>query len=238
MTASYKIYPCGDHAITIELGDSIDVAVNNKVISLFNHLKSEPVEGVKDIIPSYHTVTVVYDLLLLKKKHAFVFQQMHDWLYRSAEACSAVITHARQVRIPVYYDTSYTADISFIAEQHGLSADEVISIHASKTYRVYLIGFLPGFAYMGTVDPRIATPRKTSPRVLVPAGSIGIAGEQTGIYPFDSPGGWQLLGQTPLSIFDITKPQPCLLQPGDEVQFYSITIDEFKKIKADGHPHP
>jgi inhibitor of KinA len=127
-------------------------------------------------------------------------------------------------------------DIDLIAQSHGLTSSEVIALHTARIYRVYLIGFLPGFAYMGTADKRIATPRKTSPRISVPAGSVGIAGEQTGIYPFDSPGGWQLIGRTPLQLFDTNSTTPCLLQPGDEVQFYPIDISEFNQLSNNGHP--
>jgi inhibitor of KinA len=235
----YRIYPCGDHAITIEQGTGINPLVNSTVISLFTHLQSLQEEGIKDIIPSYHTLTVVYDPMLLKKKHPMgpVYKWMQDWLLDAAENCKQIATATRKLRIPVYYDPSHNADLSFIAEQHQLSAEEVIGIHSSATYRVYLIGFLPGFAYMGSVDKRIVTPRKVSPRTLVPAGSVGIAGEQTGIYPFDSPGGWQLLGQTPIPLFDIKNPQPCYLRAGDEVQFYPITIEEYKTMRSNGHPH-
>lgn len=239
MPPRYRIYPSGDHAITIELGNSIDLHVNSKVISLFTHLRSIGEEGIKDIIPSYHTVTVVYDTILLKRKHAVpsVYQWLEGWLLNIAANCEPVTAQGRKLRIPVYYDLSHNSDLSFIAAQHKLSVQDVIDIHSSVAYRVYLLGFLPGFAYMGSVDKRIATPRKTSPRTRVAAGSVGIAGEQTGIYPFDSPGGWQLLGQTPVPLFDVKNSQPCYLQAGDEVQFYPITIEEFKTIRAHGHPH-
>jgi inhibitor of KinA len=235
----YRVYPCGDHAITIELGTGIDPVTNSKVISLFTRLQSLQEEGITDIIPSYHTLTAVYDPLLLKKKHSIpsVYKWVQDWLLNAAENFEQVTTLARKLRIPVYYDPSHNTDLSFIAEQHTLSVQEVIDIHSSATYRVYLVGFLPGFAYMGSVDKRIATPRKISPRTLVPAGSVGIAGEQTGIYPFDSPGGWQLLGQTPVPLFDIKNPEPCYLHAGDEVQFYPITIEEYKTIRSNGHTH-
>lgn len=236
---SYRLYPCGDHAITIQLGDHIDAGINNQVISLFTHLRSLQGEGIKDIIPSYHTVTVVYDLLFFKRRSpsASAYETVHDWLREEINNYALLPTVSRLVRIPVCYDTSLVSDMDFIAGQHGLSAGEVIDLHVSRTYRVYLIGFLPGFAYMGSVDERIATPRRISPRVCVPAGSVGIAGEQTGIYPFDSPGGWQLLGQTPLPVFNADQSQPCLLQPGDEVRFYPITLAEFKQIKADGNTY-
>eukprot|EP01136_Pigoraptor_vietnamica_P038048 Opistho-1_new@106825 len=140
-------------------------------------------------------------------------------------------TIANRITIPVCYDLSLAPDLVELATLHQLSVEEVIQLHTAQTYRVYMIGFLPGFAYMGSVDERIRTARKANPRTKVPAGSVGIAGEQTGIYPLDSPGGWQLIGQTPLPLFDATRTDPCLLQPGDEVQFCSISLTAFHKLK-------
>ena len=229
----YRIYPCGDHAVTIELGNTLDADINQKVISLFSYLQLNPVLGVKDIIPSYHTLTIIYDLALLKKQSpaSSVYDRMCNQLETAANACTVISTTVRTIQIPVCYDLSMAPDLASIADLHQLSIEQVIQLHTEKLYRVYLLGFLPGFAYMGNVDEKIATPRKTTPRTMVPAGSVGIAGEQTGIYPFDSPGGWQLIGQTPVEMFNVEKPQPCYLQPGDAVQFYPITVTEFVKLK-------
>jgi inhibitor of KinA len=136
------------------------------------------------------------------------------------------------VIIPVFYNGE---DLRGLAELHDLAVEEVIDLHCNKTYRVFMIGFLPGFAYMGKLDKRIATPRHASPRTQVPAGSVAIAGFQTGIYPLSSPGGWQLIGQTPKMIFDTRKEQPCLLQAGDMVQFISISQTEFEQLNE--YPH-
>lgn len=233
MESGYTIYPCGDHAITIALGNKIDVKINQKVMALFSCLQAQPIAGVKDIIPSYHTVTVVYDLALLKKQmpSTSVYENMCLQLKRAADACTGASAIPRLVKIPVCYEVSVAPDIESVAALHQLSREEVIALHTSQTYRVYLVGFLPGFAYMGSVDTKIATPRKTKPRTTVAAGSVGIAGAQTGIYPFDSPGGWQLIGQTPVRMFDTAKPDPCYLQTGDEVQFYSINFSQFQKMK-------
>jgi inhibitor of KinA len=133
---------------------------------------------------------------------------------------------SRKIKIPVCYSGKYALDIHDIAKEKKLTAPEIINLHTAKRYRVYMIGFLPGFAYMGEIDKRIAMPRKTQPRTKVEAGSVGIAGMQTGIYPFDSPGGWQIIGKTPVKLFDKEKSDPVLLQPGDEIEFYSITEDE------------
>jgi inhibitor of KinA len=230
----YHIYPCGDHAITIELGVEIAVSINQKVIALFHYLTKNPLEGVKDIIPAYTTLTLVYDTSLLKKKYPeiSVYERMSLRLQQIVEQVTTEVASASvTVKIPVCYDLSLAPDIASLAEIHQLTTAEIIQLHTGKTYRVYMIGFLPGFAYMGPVDKKIITPRRSEPRKWVPAGSIGIAGEQTGIYPFDSPGGWQLIGRTPVRIFDPGKREPCFLQPGNQVEFYSIPIAEFAKLQ-------
>jgi inhibitor of KinA len=234
MLTPYHIYPCGDHAVTIELGDKISADVNQKVISLFHYLSDNKIEGIKDVIPAYNTLTVVYDTFLIKKKNKAisVYETMCLHLQQAAALIKEDIAVAsRLMKIPVCYDPLVAPDLISLAEMRGLTVEEVIRLHTAKNYRVYMIGFLPGFAYMGSVDEKLITPRRTQPRTIVPAGSVGIAGEQTGIYPFESPGGWQLIGQTPVQMFDAKNTTPCYLHPGDEVQFHAISIDEFKNAK-------
>ena len=230
----YHIYPCGDHALTIVLGDKADTVTNQKVMQLYGYLIQYPIIGVLDIIPAYTTLTVVYDLRALKKKNpaTSVYMLMCEEVQKAAAITVSTSVKSRLVKIPVCYDLSLAPDLLSLAEQHLLTTEQVIQLHTGKTYRVFMIGFLPGFAYMGTVDEKINTPRKSKPRTLVPAGSVGIAGEQTGIYPFNSPGGWQLIGQTPVQMFGASKETPCYLQPGDEVQFYAITLTEFKNLQT------
>ncbi len=189
-------------------------------------------KGFVETVPAYASLAVFYDAGTVKKNHGvnstvfdfvkiFTEQLLKELSDITPEIQSPVIT------IPVYYNGE---DIALIAQEHQLSEEEVISIHTAKIYRVFMIGFLPGFTYMGSVDERIATPRRLSPRIKVPAGSVGIAGFQTGIYPLDSPGGWQLLGQTPIKIFDKEKGNPCLLKAGDSVQFISISNAIFQDL--------
>jgi len=135
---------------------------------------------------------------------------------------------SRKIKIPVCYAEKYGLDLNEISKQKKISISEIIQLHTAKKYRIYMIGFLPGFAYMGEVDKQIAITRKAQPRINVEGGSVGIAGMQTGIYPLDSPGGWQIIGKTPLKLFDKEKDHTVLLQPGDEIEFYPITEDEFK----------
>lgn len=229
----YRIYPCGDHAVTIELGDTIDATINEKVMAVFKYLKAANITGVQDVIPAYHTITLLYDIAVVAKKSpvSSVYEMMCDEVTKAVNAYTVPLQKAaRLVTIPVCYDLSVAPDLESLALLHQLSVEEVIQLHTARTYRVYMIGFLPGFAYMGSVDTKIATPRKEKPRTKVPAGSVGIAGAQTGIYPLDSPGGWQLIGQTPIQMFTIAQEEPCYLQPGDEIQFYPVTLSEFTKL--------
>lgn len=232
--SAYRIYPCGDHAISITWGDTITVTANRQVMALYHYLSEKKIPGVLDLIPAYTSLTLVYDLAMLIRTNPdqSVYAMMEAQLQQAVLSVTAgAVPISRKIHIPVCYDHSLAPDLSALAAHHQLSVEEVIQIHTAPTYRVYMIGFLPGFAYMGSVDERIRTVRKSSPRTKVPAGSVGIAGEQTGIYPLDSPGGWQLIGQTPLQLFDATRTDPCLLQPGDEVQFRSISLTEFHKLK-------
>jgi inhibitor of KinA len=231
----YKISSYGDHAVIIEFGNTIDERINQKVISVFHRLQDEKIIGIKDIIPAYCSVTVVYDVAVIRKSHHNIsasnfIQQYIRSVLQYADFDQQI--PSRQMEIPVCYDAEFALDIQHIASQKKISAEEIIRKHSSKIYRVYMIGFIPGFAYMASVDSQIATPRKQQPRQIVPAGSIGIAGFQTGIYPLQTPGGWNIIGQTPLKLFDAANEQPCLLQPGDEVRFVPVTKKEFDKIKS------
>lgn len=234
LTPSYHMYPCGDYAVTIELGDKIDVTIHQQVMTLFVFLKSLHIKGVKDIIPAYHSVTVIYDIVALSEnlKKATVYELVCAQLEEAVTSLkpSALQTN-KLVRIPVCYDSQFAPDLESLATLHSINIEEVIRLHTSKKYRVYMLGFLPGFTYMGIVDPKIWTPRKEQPRTHVPAGSVGIAGEQTGIYPFDSPGGWQIIGRTPIAMFSSENENPCYVAPGDEVEFYPISVSAFNKLK-------
>lgn len=231
-TPAYRIYAYGDEAITIEFGKGIDAVINARVLNLYQYLQQHPIAGTKDLIPAYNSLTLVYDAVALLQKATLAnpFQQMKDQLTDVVHhVTNESVPPARQINIPVCYDLSLAPDLAELAALHHLSVEEVIHLHTSKKYRVYMIGFLPGFAYMGTVDEKIITLRKNNPRTVVPKGSVGIAGAQTGIYPFDSPGGWQLIGRTAVPLFDVNNEQPCLLQPGDEVQFIPVSLNEYQK---------
>ncbi len=228
---AYEIYACGDHAYTLDLGQQINVGTNRFIIRLFKALQHNKPSFILDIIPAYSSITIVYDPLALP--HEYPEEIIHlcftDAIHLSALDQS--IEYSSVIRIPVCYHPSVAPDLEVLCSMLEMNADSLVSIHTSKPYRVFMNGFLPGFAYMGLVDHRIAAPRHQSPRKVVPAGSVGIAGSQTGIYPLDSPGGWQLIGKTTVTLFDPLSDKPCLLQPGDEVQFYPISLDEFQHCK-------
>lgn len=195
------------------------VAVHEKIISLHRQLIKNPFEGLVESVPAYSSLAVFHRKKFEDVK--IIIETLLEKLSAGTEQTTNII------RLPVLYDGE---DLDTVARQHQLSADEVIRIHTSRTYRVFMIGFLPGFPYLGEVDERIATPRKSAPRTAVAAGSVGIAGKQTGIYPQQSPGGWQLIGRTPLKIFDASKKTPCLLCAGDSVAFYAITLQEYNRL--------
>lgn len=232
----YTIFPLGDHALTIEFGDCIEEETNKKLLALYAQLKKENFPFVHDIVPAYSALTLHYDLSSLREKipeELTVF----EFLAEKIEAITARQGHAETAdgvlhEVPVCYAPAYGLDVDFISDQKNISADDLVRLHTERTYRVYMIGFLPGFPYLAEVDEKIAIGRKASPRTKLPAGSVGIAGKQTGIYPFESPGGWQIIGRTPVSLFHPGDARLSLFRPGDTVKFYSISEDEFLHYQA------
>ncbi len=218
-----KIRPTGDSALLISFGEAIDEKINGRVHSIAREIEKAGFEWLVETVPAYSSLLVIYDPL--KASYTEVEASIKPLLNARREAFEG-----RLIEIPVVYGSSYGPDIGFVAEHNGLTVDEVIEIHSRPVYRVYFLGFLPGFAYLGGMDERIATPRLEGPRLKVPAGSVGIAGKQTGIYPIESPGGWRLIGRTPLRLFNPSKEPPTLLQPGDMVKFVPIDEDEFREI--------
>jgi inhibitor of KinA len=225
----------GDHAITIRFGNTINDQMADQVFSLFQLLKKNHISGVIDLIPAYSTLTVVYDIIEVRKHSDSntASQYIQDRLQHFLNTLSnTIVSTCREIEIPVCYHSSLGIDMEEIADQKNISTEEIIRLHSNNTYRVYLIGFLPGFPYMGSLDEKLLMPRKKTPKIKVLSGSIGIAGLQTGIYPFDSPGGWNIIGQTPLKLFDPSNSNPCLLQPGDHVRFIQISLEEFNQLKS------
>jgi inhibitor of KinA len=219
---AYRIM--GDRALLVELGDGISPLVNKKVRELFLRLKNNRVEGVVEAVPAYRSLLIVYDplkitLSALKER----LNKLNKTIDRSE------IPKPRTLEIPVVYGGECGPDLNWVAEYHKLSPEEVVRFHTGTTYQVYMIGFTPGFAYMGELPDTIATPRKETPRTTVPRGSVGIAQSQTGVYPVESPGGWQIIGRTPLRLFDPAKWPPTPLEMGDLVKFLSIKEEEMAR---------
>jgi inhibitor of KinA len=230
---SFSIQPLGDSAITITFGNSIDDQLHHQVVALYQTLEKQNMPLVKDIIPAYASLTVVYDIMKVKEVcEETAYKYMHDVLMQTLKQQQPPQgSDKKTIRIPACYDVSLGLDLVYISEQKHMTIDEIINLHSSITYRVYMLGFLPGFAYMGKVDERIATSRKATPAQNILAGSIGIADAQTGIYPFNSPGGWNIIGQTPEPLFYPHLNEPCLFAIGDMVKFEPITLEEFYELK-------
>jgi len=231
----YKIFFISDSAATIDFGNFIDEDINKRALAIFHHLQQFPILGMIEAIPAYSSVTVYFDICLLRKKISFELK-VHEWINNELHKLmqtnhTATAEDKKIIRIPVCYDDEFAIDILWISEQRSISKETIIQLHHSKQYRVYMPGFLPGFAYMGQVDEAIEIPRKPQPQ-LIPAGSVGIAGRQTGIYPLHSPGGWQIIGRTPLQMFDKNKNECCLLSAGDYIEFYPITKHEFENYQG------
>lgn len=206
--------PAGDTAILVRLGKTIDLETNRRVHALASRIRRAPIEGIGTAVPGYATLMVHYDPLRLDVESAMAWLQA-----QVAAAVSEPLPAPRRVEVPVRYGGVHGPDLDFVAHHTGLSPEEVVCRHAGAEYQVYFLGFTPGFPYLGGLDPRLATPRLETPRQRVPAGSVGIAGAQTGIYSVESPGGWRLIGWTPLRLFDPQADPPALLAPGDMVCF-------------------
>lgn len=213
-----RIRHCGDSMLLIELESAIDPVVNERAILLASRIRARAARGVRDVAPGYCTLGVHFDPIqtdLAALEHAIEVE------FASIEAVES-IGERPIIEIAVQYGGDGGPDLAAVAEQSGCSEQEVIERHTHRTYRVYMLGFVPGFAYMGRVDPVIVAPRHRVPRERVPAGSVGIAGGQTGVYPVDSPGGWQVIGRTTTVMFDANRATPSLLAPGDLVRFAAL----------------
>jgi inhibitor of KinA len=228
----YSIFPLGDSALTIDFGNIISEDINQKVLGLFHHLKTIEDSTIIDLVPAYSSLTIYYDVASFYHSEQTAFETMADKLEELFSKASDIPEQKTNFfKIPVCYSKKFAIDIDYLSEQNQLPVEEIIHIHSSKTYKVYMLGFLPGFTYMGEVDDRIAIARKANPVKLF-AGAVGIAGKQTGIYPLESPGGWQIIGRTPVKIFNKKNSNPVLFQPGDEVKFYPITEHEFENYQT------
>ena len=224
------ISPVGDRAISIDFGQVIDPTINRHIRQTIERIKALQLEGIIELVPTYCALLIEYDAMV------YSYSEICNIIEPILEEGMTDTTNelVTVVEVPTVYGGEFGPDLSFVASHNHLSEDEVISIHSGTDYLVYMLGFIPGFTYLGGMDPRIATPRLSSPRTLIPAGSVGIAGEQTGTYPSDSPGGWQIIGRTPVTMYDMSKAQAALLNAGDYVRYVPIDESEFHRIKALG----
>lgn len=224
MSDNVKFFSLSDNALTIEFGSEISENLNRRAIKLSNYFEQNKFPGFIETVPAYASVTIFFDIFGVRR--AFPeFTTAFDAVKKLAENAlenSKKIPEkeTRLIEIPVSFAAEFALDLEFVAKENHLKTREVIEIFTAKIYRVYMLGFLPGFSYMGEVDASIATPRRQAPRLKVSKGSIGIAGRQTGIYSLESPGGWQIIGKTDVELFTPEAENPCLLQPGDTVKFY------------------
>lgn len=215
--------PASDHSLLLRFGEEISLPTHEKVLKLLKLLTVEPISGVQNIHPAYCSVLVKFDPL--KLRHADVELVLKSYCSRLQEI---EMPKPRVRKISVCYGGDFGPDLEEVASLHGISTTELIRLHSEAGYRVYFLGFVPGFAYLGGLPKELATPRLASPRKKVPAGSVGIGGTQTGIYPRETPGGWRLIGRTPQELFDPAANQMSFLQIGDEVRFVSIDEEEFR----------
>jgi inhibitor of KinA len=227
---NYRIVPAGDSALIVEFEERIDAAVNARAIACAAAIQRASLAGVRDVVPTYRSVAIYFDPLRTDSD-ALMERVAHEAEHTVAPGG----TPPAPVRIPVCYGGEFGPDLHAVASFAHLSPDEVVRVHTGAVYRVFMLGFVPGFAYLGLVDERIAMPRHPTPRIRVPAGAVGIAGVQTGVYPSETPGGWQLIGRTPVRPFDPERGQPFLMKAGDAVEFYSIDRAEFDRLRLVGN---
>lgn len=231
------IKPLGDSALIVQLGNEISPKIHQKVQALSALLYKNPFDGFVETVPAFTNLTIHYNPAIvhesfMKYTTMTPFQKVRSHVHTLLQQVDEkLVFEGRQVEIPVLYGGEYGPDLEYVAAYHKLSIEEVIELHTQNECLVYMIGFAPGFPFLGGMDERIATPRKESPRKAIAPGSVGIAGKQTGIYSLETPGGWQIIGRTPLDLFRPELEPPVLLQAGDRIKFFPISLKDFNKYK-------
>ncbi|HKG06486.1 MAG TPA: 5-oxoprolinase subunit PxpB [Pedobacter sp.] len=223
-----SVYPLGDSAVALAFGPVISEEVRELIVRICAFLDEYSFDGLVEYVPAYVSITIFYDPLVTD--YPTVAVMMEEMLAELEESEGSAVQPVL-IEIPVLYGGGEGPDLELVAAAAGISPEEVIALHTANEYVVHMIGFAPGFPYLGGMDERIAMPRKETPRAIVPAGSVGIAGLQTGVYPIDTPGGWQIIGTTPLNLFDADREVPALLKAGNRLRFVAITELEFDLIK-------
>jgi len=232
-----RLFQLGDCALVVELGTEASEQTASRVHAVAQHFLDHSPAGVRDVVAAACTVALHYDPLQVEPipEAQTPFDALVQRVVRHLDSLDpAAIAAASEHEIPLCYGTEFGEDLQAVASAHGLTSDEVIALHSAPLYRVQMLGFAPGFAYLAGLDARLATPRRSTPRTRVPAGSVAIGGELTAVYPFDLPGGWHLIGRSPLSFFDPVAERPSLLIAGDRVRFVPISPEEYKRVERDG----
>jgi inhibitor of KinA len=231
-------FQISENAISLEFGDVINEEILGKIAGLNQCIKKNPFVGLLSTIPAYTTLTLYFDPVWLMNDPGLNGSTTLDKISRYIKSIN-VETNIEQemynqiIQVPVCYDLTFGFDLQELSLFHQLKKEEIIEIHSSAVYTVYMIGFVPGFPYLGGLSEKLTSPRKQNPRPAIPAGSVGIAGQQTGIYPLETPGGWQIIGRTPLKLFDVNRHQPSLLKAGDKIKFQTISLIEFEQIERE-----
>ena len=225
--ADVRFLLTGDTSVSVEFGNEISQSINTRIRALGVALERSPIPGIVETVPTYRSLMIHYDPEVIPfSPLAGRLRELLDQLDRIELPPSQVL------EIPVLYGGDVGPDLEFVARHSGKTPEEVVRIHSSAAYLIYMLGFTPGFTYLGGMSQEIAAPRLKNPRVKIPAGSVGIAGSQTGVYPIDSPGGWQLIGRTPVRMYDPNRARPILPQAGQYIKFYPIDRAEFDRIAA------
>ena len=228
MENELRLAPSGDLALVASFGNEISEALNTKVRSLMLAIQKVQVEGIVEMTPTYCSLMIHYDPLRIG--YEALCEKVRETL---GSLDDIELPEPMVIEIPTLYGGEYGPDLEFVAKHNGLTTEEVVEIHASKIYRIYMIGFTPGFPYLGGMDERIATPRLETPRTKIAGGSVGIAGAQTGIYPIDSPGGWQIIGRTPVPLYDPLSEEPILLKAGESIRFVPIDEETYDRMSRE-----
>lgn len=232
LSTKFQVHLLGDHAIVFKISTGLREGIDQDLLAFTQYIIDKKINGIKDIILAYETLTLIYDIIGFDDNPFFFANKLLETFIAESSDIKYSNTAARLIEIPVCYDPSLGIDIQSAAIQLNCSVEQLIQQHSEKVYTVYCIGFLPGFAYMGDVNAPIQLPRHPSPRAKVLAGSVGIAGKQTGIYPITSPGGWQIIGRTPIKIFDPNSSALTLFKAGDQVKFNPISLALFHQLNT------
>lgn len=221
-----KYLIAGDGALVMEFGNSISEEINSRIRSMMAAVETKKIRGIIEMVPTYRSLMIHYDIFTVEYMELVAILQELE-----AQLDNIDLPLPQVIEIPTLYGGEWGPDIENVGRHNGLTIEEVIEIHSSREYLIYMLGFTPGFPYLGGMDEKIATPRLETPRTKIPGGSVGVAGGQTGIYPIDSPGGWQLIGRTPIPLYDPNRDKPILLKSGNYIRFKGINREEYQEIR-------